>query len=99
MNKATILVSAVLGIFLGTSIGIAQASSNTVPVTTPVEVPAAHVEVTENVILMNEVTITVPKKSLHAVNRVPSKPAKQWTCQVENLQMESGSPVRYCFWK
>jgi len=94
MNKATILVSAVLGIFLGTSIGIAQASD--APVSTPVEVPAAHVEVTNNPILLEEVTIIGKRPALHAVKRGH---AKVLVCTgFRDLEQGFGQ-VKTCEWK
>ena len=95
MNKATILVSAVLGICIGMSIGIAQASDT--PVSAPVEFEVTA-EVTEEIFFMEEVTIVGARPALHAANRGPSKPAKKQYCQVEDLQQGNGS-VRYCFWK
>jgi len=94
MNKATILVSAVLGIFLGTSIGIAQASD--APVSTPVEVPAAHVEVTNNPVILEEVTI-IGKRPVH--HAAAGGHAKVLVCTpFKDLEQGFGQ-VKTCEWK
>jgi hypothetical protein len=102
MNKATILVSAVLGLFLGASIGIVQAQET--PVTTPViEVPvapAAHSDNAETLEFLQEVTIVGTRPAPHAVPSVKAKATtKEYRCTVRNLQMESGNPVRTCAWE
>jgi hypothetical protein len=94
MKAHTILISSFFGIVLGASIGIAQASE--VPVTrSPAALEApTHPKAQEDVIFLQEVTITATPKAHPAVTRRPPT-AKAWTCSVEQLAQGSGT-VRYC---
>lgn len=99
MNKATILVSAVLGIFLGTSIGIAQASSAPVTTSSAVEFEVTA-EVTENIFFTKEVTIVGNRPALRATSSVPSKPATKVLVCTPFKDLEQGyGQVKTCEWK
>jgi hypothetical protein len=99
MNKATILVSALFGIFLGTSIGVAQASPDA-PVNRDMSAPPAHVEVTENPITMSEVTIIGKRPVHHAVAGGHAKASTKTLVCTPFKDLEQGyGQVKTCEWK
>lgn len=98
MKAHTIVISALLGLLLGSAIGLAQASAD--PPTAPVKHHVqAHRVIDDTPITLSEVLIVGAPPTSRATNRGPAKAKKQWVCGAwKELEQGSGT-VKTCEWK
>lgn len=99
MKAHTIVISALLGLLLGTGIGLAQTGDEApTPVKHPVPMQT-HRVVDDTPITLSEVLIVGAPPAPRATNRGPAKAKKQWVCGAwKELEQGSGA-VKTCEWR